>query len=131
MTIRNRLILIQLLTASTVLVLVSALYVANEVRQFRLALLNSVSSSAMLIGQNVTSSLVFLDRQAAAQLLSSLELEPQITDAYIIDETGETFASYSQAEGGIPVPLSTAKRSTPSTTMFSISTSPYCVRKIR
>ena len=109
MTIRNRLILIQLLTASIVLVLGSALYVANEVRQFRLALLNSVSSSAMLIGQNVTSSLVFMDKQAAEQLLSSLELEPQITDAYIIDETGETFASYSQAAGSLLDPPSAAK----------------------
>ena len=43
MTIRNRLILIQLLTASTVLVLVSALYVTNEVRQFRLEELRSNS----------------------------------------------------------------------------------------
>jgi hypothetical protein len=59
MTIRKKLIIIQLLTASVVLVLGSGVFVFNEIRQFRLAMVTNLSSTAMLIGENSASTLVF------------------------------------------------------------------------
>ena len=94
MTIRKKLIIIQLLTASVVLVLGSGVFVFNEIRQFRLAMVTNLSSTAMLIGENSASTLVFLDNGAAANVLGSLMVEPHIANARIYDHGGAVFAIY-------------------------------------
>ena len=96
MTIRKKLITIQLLTAFVVLVLGSAVFVFNEIRLFRTALVKNLSSTAMLIGENSASTLVFLDNQSAEQILVSLQVEPYIANACIYDAGGEIFATYSR-----------------------------------
>ena len=94
MTIRKKLIIIQLLTASVVLVLGSGVFVFNEIRQFRLAMVTNLSSTAMLIGENSASTLIFLDNGAAANVLGSLMVEPHIANARIYDHGGAVFAIY-------------------------------------
>ena len=60
MTIRKKLIFIQLLTAFTVLVLASAVFFLNEYRQFKADLVDNVSSIGLLIGENTASALVLM-----------------------------------------------------------------------
>ena len=67
MTIRKKLIFIQLLTAFAVLVLASAVFFLNEYRQFKADLVDNVSSIGLLIGENTASALVFMDNAAADQ----------------------------------------------------------------
>ncbi len=96
MTIRKKLITIQIITTFIVLVLASAVFVQNEIRLFRTALVQNLSSMALLIGENSASTLVFMDNQSAAQVLVSLQVEPHIANACIYDARGGIFATYSR-----------------------------------
>lgn len=104
MTIRKKLIFIQLLSASIVLVLASAVFVFNEIRQFRENLAKNLSSTGLLIGENSASTLVFMDNQAAEQVLSSLVVEPHIANACIYDADGQVFASYARRDEQYELP---------------------------
>ena len=96
MTIRKKLITMQLSTALAVIVLGSAVFVFNEIQLFRTALVNGMSSTAMLIGENSASTLVFLDDQSAERVLASLQVEPHIANACIYDGEGSAFATYAR-----------------------------------
>ena len=98
MTIRKKLIVIQLVTAFVVLGSGSAVFVVNAQRQFRTELVSNVSSTAELIGENTASTLQFLDSESAAQVLSTLRIEPHIANAAVYDESGMLFATYSRIE---------------------------------
>ena len=104
MTIRKKLIFIQLLTASIVLILGSAVFVYNEIRQFREDLADNLSSTGLLIGENSASALVFMDDRAAEQVLNSLVVEPHIANANIYDAGGKVFASYARRDERYAVP---------------------------
>ena len=88
---------IQLLTAFAVLVLGSAVFVRNEIQTFQYNMIKSLSSTALLIGENTASTLVFLDEQAAEQVLISLQVEPHIANACIYDAEGQIFAMYNRS----------------------------------
>ena len=92
MTIRKKLIGIQLFTALVVLILGSAFLVTREIRVARASLVSSLSSTAALIGENTASTLIFLDRQSAEQVLLSLRAEKQIAGACIYDANEKVFA---------------------------------------
>ncbi len=96
MTIRKKLITIQIFTAFVVLVLASAVFVQNEIQLFRTELVKNLSSMAMLIGENSASTLVFMDNQSAERVLASLQVEPHIANACIYDAQGGIFATYSR-----------------------------------
>ncbi len=98
MTIRKKLITIQFFTAFAVLVLASAVFVQQEVGLFRSNLVKQISSTAALIGENSVSTLLFMDDRAAEQLLMSLSVEANITNACVYDANGAVFASYSREE---------------------------------
>ena len=89
-------ITIQLLTAFVVLVLGTTVFVYHEIRLFRASLVKNLSSMALLIGENSTSTLVFMDNQSAKEVLASLLVEPHIVNACIYDSDGEVFATYSR-----------------------------------
>ena len=100
MTIRSKLVLIQLITAFTVLVSASGILFINQKHQFRAELVNSLSSTAMLVGGNSVSTLVFFDDVAAQRVLTSLQVKPQIANACVYDANGASFATYSREESG-------------------------------
>ena len=99
MSIRNKLVLIQLITAFAVLVSASGILFVHQANQSRAELVNSLSSTAMLIGGNSISTLVFLDDVDAQRVLTSLQVKPAIVNACIYDGSGTLFAAYSR-EGG-------------------------------
>ena len=94
MTIKKKLIIIQLFTAFAVLAVSSAVFVQQEVRLFRANLVEQTLSTATLIGENSMSTLLFMDDRAAEQLLLSLNVEANITNACIYDGSGAVFAKY-------------------------------------
>ena len=109
MTIRKKLIIIQLLTASIVLVLGSAVFVFSEIRQFREDLADNLSSTGLLIGENSASALVFMDNLAAEQVLSSLVVDPRIANACIYDADGQVFAAYARRNEQYVLPAAPAE----------------------
>ena len=92
--IRQKLIFIQLLTACIVLVLASSIFVYEDIRSSREAMVQRLDSTALIIGQNSISSLRFLDAEAAEQVLATLAVEPHILHGCIYDASGEVFAAY-------------------------------------
>jgi signal transduction histidine kinase len=97
MTIRRKLITMQLITAAAVLVLASAVFVWSDLTTYRASLVSRLQSYAELIGDNTISSLRFLDEVSAAETLGSLSVAEGITDACIYDASGSVFATYSLA----------------------------------
>ncbi|MFT5085887.1 MAG: signal transduction histidine kinase/DNA-binding response OmpR family regulator [Candidatus Latescibacterota bacterium] len=98
MTLRTKLISIQLLTAFVVLAMASSVFVYSEIRAFRAAQLNNLSTTAALIGANSVSALLFFDTRVAGETLSSLQVDTHIVNACIYDDSDAPFALYNRSE---------------------------------
>ena len=96
MTIRQKLIAIQLFTALTVLVIASGILLSREIRSVRASMVSSLSSTAAVVGENSASTLVFFDKRSAEQVLLSLRAENQISAASIYDAEKRLFATYTR-----------------------------------
>ena len=97
-SIRNKLILMQVFTSLLVLSIVFAVSVITDIRNFKQRKANSVISIAQVIAANSISSLQFEDNEAAKNILSELRsTSPEITNAIIINKKGKIFASYSKS----------------------------------
>jgi two-component system, sensor histidine kinase len=96
MTIRYKLITIQLMTAAAVLVLASAVFVWSDLATYRASLVSRLGSYAELVGDNTISSLQFMDPGSAAAILTSLSVAEGITHACIYEPSGEVFATYAR-----------------------------------
>ena len=94
--IKQKLVSVQILTACIVLVLASAVFLVEDIGVFRENMVQRLSSTALIIGENSVSALTFLDSDAAEKVLSSLAVEPHILHGCIYDESGEVFAAYSR-----------------------------------
>jgi signal transduction histidine kinase len=55
-------------------------------------------SLARIVGENTIPTLVFLDPDAATQILSKLNKEPDITEAVVLDKNGDLFARYAREQ---------------------------------
>ncbi|MBT3605391.1 MAG: HAMP domain-containing protein [Candidatus Latescibacteria bacterium] len=98
MTIRRKLITIQLMTAAIVLVLASTVFVWSDLVTYRASLVSRLGSYAEMIGDNTISSLEFADPESAAEILASLSVSEGITHACIYDPSGSIFATYAREQ---------------------------------
>ncbi|MBT4101075.1 MAG: response regulator [Gemmatimonadetes bacterium] len=94
MPIRRKLVGIQILTAFTVLVLVSAYYVVADISASEQGKVERMSTTAAILGTNTVSALRFLSNEDAVKTLASLAGEPDVASACIYDADGEVFATY-------------------------------------
>jgi signal transduction histidine kinase len=96
LSIKNKLIIIQTTTAFIVVLVCCIFFVLNDIKTFKDAARRKMFSLARIVGENAMSTLVFLDQDAAAQILMKLNKEPDITQAAVLDKNGKLFASYSR-----------------------------------
>ena len=94
LSIKKKLILLQLLVVFVVLTLFSLFHFLNDARIHRDTISTKLASMANMLRYNCTSALNFQDRQDAAKTLLSLEAERQVTRAWILDASGRVFAAY-------------------------------------
>jgi signal transduction histidine kinase len=95
LSIKNKLIWIQVLTSVLVLGLCFFAFVATDIRGYKHRKVNSMISIAQTIGNSSISSIQFLDDDAAIKILSNLQqIEPDVINASILDKNGKTFADY-------------------------------------
>ena len=94
LSIKTKLVSIQLLTTSLVLVLFVGFYLVSQYQQFAQISTNRMSSLAEILGSNSVSALMFYDNEAAQEVLSSLATQPDIHHATLFDEQGDVFATY-------------------------------------
>jgi signal transduction histidine kinase len=69
-------------------------FVLNAISTFKDAAKRKIYSLARVVGENAVSTLVFLDQDAATQILTKLNKEPDITQAAVLDKDGKLFARY-------------------------------------
>ncbi len=94
LSIKKKIILLQLLVVFVVLVLYSVFHFLNDARIYRNTISTKLASMANMLGYNCTSALNFRDDQDAIRTLNSLEAETQVTQAWILDAAGRVFAAY-------------------------------------
>jgi len=96
LSIKNKLILMQLITTVFVLLIYSIFLFFNNMQIYRKSIINQLTSMAQLIGTNSVSALNFLDNATAEEILLSLTKEENIVNAWIYDADGNLFAKYSK-----------------------------------
>ena len=96
LSIKKKLILLQLLVVFGVLAPYTAFNILNSARIYRDAIGTKLVSMADMLGYNCTSALNFRDGRDAARTLLSLEAEAQVTQAWILDASRQVFATYTK-----------------------------------
>lgn len=98
LSIKNKLIVIQTVTAFIVVLVCCLFFVLNDIRTFKESAERKIYSLARIAGENALSALVFIDQDAATQILSKLNKEPDIVQGIILDKNGKLFARYSRLQ---------------------------------
>jgi signal transduction histidine kinase len=96
-SIKNKLIWMQVVTAVLVLGLCFAAFVITDIKGYKEREINHAISIAQVIGTNNISAIQFMDNDAAVKTLASLQkVQEDIVNASIIDKNGNVFAAYTQ-----------------------------------
>lgn len=97
-SIKNKLILMQVFTSLVVLSIVFGVFIFTDINSYKERKMSSMMSLAQVIGTNSISTLQFDDPDAATQMLQDLHnVSPEIVHATIVDNNGEIFAHYSKS----------------------------------
>ena len=101
-SIKNKLVLMQVLTCIIVLGLCFAAFVITDINGYKERKVNSTVSIANVISSNSVSAIQFLDNNAAYEILRKVESD--VVSATILDSKGKVFASYTR-KGHSPIKL--------------------------
>lgn len=93
-SIKNKLILIQVVTAFIAVLICCILFVFNDIKSFNKSLVSNKYSIAEIVGVNVIAPLLFNDKDAATQILQNLKSNTSILNAAVFDKEGEKFAQF-------------------------------------
>ncbi len=100
LSIKTKLISIQLITTFFVLVLFVGFFLFIQYRQAEEASTGRLSALAEILGSNSVAALMFFDNDAAEDVLESLTTQTDILNAIIYDHNGQLFATYDKP--GVP-----------------------------
>jgi signal transduction histidine kinase len=96
-SLRNKLILMQVFTSVIVFGIVFGVFIITDVNSYKQRKVDSVISLAQVLGTNSISSIQFQDPETARSMLEELQtVSPEIVHAEITSKEGQTFASYSK-----------------------------------
>jgi signal transduction histidine kinase len=99
-SLRNKLILMQVFTSVLVFGIVFGVFIITDVNSYKQRKVDSMISLAQVLGTNSISAIQFQDPDAARQMLEELQtVSAEIVHADITNKQGEVFASYSKAGG--------------------------------
>lgn len=97
-SIKNKLVLMQVFTSVLVLGLCFAAFVITDIKGYKERKVTSTISIAQVIGSNSISALQFYDNEAATKNLIDLQrVEHDVINAAILDKEGKIFASYTKS----------------------------------
>jgi signal transduction histidine kinase len=96
-SIRGKLILMQVFTSVIVLGLCFAAFVVSHIKDYKERKVNSMTSLAKVIGANSISTFQFKDNDYAEQILDDLQqVSPEVLNACILDKQQNIFATYTK-----------------------------------
>jgi len=96
-SIKKKLMVLVMLVVVTAMLLSSTAFVINYARSIHADMIRQISVLADLLGSNTTAALAFDDAHSAAELLSSLRVQPMITSAVLFKQDDSVFATYPAA----------------------------------
>ncbi len=94
MSIKRKQMLIIMLISTVALLLASAIFVGDDVINFRTQIVKNVSALAQAIGNNCSATIEYNDPNTAEDTLRAFHAEPSIVAACLYTSKGELFASY-------------------------------------
>jgi len=94
MSLRQRLLLLTMLTSGLGLLLGFGIYLLFDLHQAKTRTVQELSSTADLIGTNAIAALTFEDEVNGAKLLDALQARPHILGAALFQSDGTFFSSY-------------------------------------
>ena len=94
LSIRRKIIAINLSTCCLVLFVASVVFVGSATLIYRQAVIDELESIAKMIGYNSRAALVFNDREGADLILAALQSKPNITFAQVNRKAGAVLAQY-------------------------------------
>jgi PAS domain S-box-containing protein len=92
--IRQKLVVIILLTCGAVLLLTCASFFAYEFLTFRQAMIRQSSTLGKIVADNSTAALAFQNADDAKEILNALKAEPHIVAAGLYTKEGKLFSKY-------------------------------------
>src|SRR5258705_11901120 len=92
--IRRKLIAINLMTITVVLVLMIVSVFTLEYLRLRQATVRQLSTVGNIIAANTTAALAFANQKDAEEILSALKGKPNVTAAALYDQNGKLFSKY-------------------------------------
>ncbi|MBA4417331.1 MAG: hypothetical protein C0392_05410 [Syntrophus sp. (in: bacteria)] len=102
-SIRNKLVLICILTTASALLFASLIFITTELVAFRHTMVNNLTTTAETIGSNMKAALAFKDNRSAEEILNTLSGLPNVTLAIVYDNNGSMFSTYVK-NNTIPIP---------------------------
>ena len=105
-SIRRKVVLMQMVTACTALVLAALAFLALEVSAFKRTESRELQTVGQLIASNVAPMVAFEDPEAASRILGSLAVRPSILQARIHRANGDLMVRYplaGEASSALPV----------------------------
>jgi two-component system, NtrC family, sensor kinase len=95
--IRRKLTAITMVTSGVALLLACLAFVGYEVIVFRGSMVEELTTTAAIIGDNSSAALMFDDPRSAEQTLRSLNTHPHVIGAAIYTREGKLFARYARS----------------------------------
>jgi len=94
LSIKRKLTVVTMVTSVAALLVASALFAVYDYATARQALLDETTTMTDIVGGNITAALSFDDADAAAAILSRLQVQAAIRTAVIFDSAGQGFTSF-------------------------------------
>ena len=101
MSVRRKQMLIIVLTSAIVVSLACAAFSAYDMMFFRHNMVQEMTTTAEMMGDNTAAALDFNDPSAATEVLDGLQAQPELIGAAIYTKEGELFAKYDRAHDNI------------------------------
>jgi len=98
--IRQKVVLIIMVTAAGALLLAGVILIAADLLSFRREMKTDLATLAEIIASNTTAALTFGDAEAAGETLSALEAKRSLIAAAVYRETGGLLATYRRGKEG-------------------------------
>lgn len=114
-SLRSKLIIIQLATAFLAVLFCCGIFVYNDIKFSKESSIRNKKSIAEIIGVNAAPTIEFADADAANAMLAKLKSNPTIINISILDKQGKEFARYNktgEAAFVFPAPDSEAEQKT-------------------
>ena len=93
-TFKAKVVTIILMTCGTSLIVACGIFFAYEKISYKRTMMEKLTSISQIIGANISSAIVFEDREDAQATLAALSSEKSVIECIILDRHGNEFARY-------------------------------------